>query len=89
MQPLLLTLDVRYLLTATTPDVGRGLSPQPLAAPAPHSRGSLLPLLCAAGPRDPTETETELCLSVSCGRTGQEGSAAGTEALGAAYLGMV
>ena len=23
--------------------------------------------LCAPGPRDPTETETELCLSVSCG----------------------
>ena len=23
--------------------------------------------MCAPGPRDPTETETELCLSVSCG----------------------
>ena len=23
--------------------------------------------LCAKGPRDPTETEPELCLSVSCG----------------------
>ena len=24
------------------------------------------------GPRDPTETEPELCLSVSCGGTGQQ-----------------
>ena len=27
--------------------------------------------LCAPGPRDPTETEPELCLSVSCRGTGQ------------------
>ena len=27
--------------------------------------------LCAPGPRDPTETEPELCLSVSCGDMGQ------------------
>ena len=38
---------------------------------------------CAPGPRDPTETEPELCLSVSCGGTGQR-PAAGTGALGAA-----
>ena len=38
--------------------------------------------LCAPGPRDPTETETELCLSVSCGGTGRQWSAAGTGALG-------
>ena len=44
--------------------------------------------LCAAGPRDPTETETELCLSVSCRRTGQQWTATGTGALGAADLGM-
>ena len=37
--------------------------------------------LCAPGPRDPTETETELCLSVSCGGTGQQWIAAGTGAL--------
>ena len=38
--------------------------------------------LCTPGPRDPTETETELCLRVSCGGTGQQWSAAGTGALG-------
>ena len=27
--------------------------------------------MCALGPRDPTETKTEPCLSVSCGGTGQ------------------
>ena len=40
------------------------------------------------GPRDPTETETKLCLSVSCGGTGQQWTAAGAGALGAADLGM-
>ena len=44
--------------------------------------------LCAPGPRDPTETETELCLSVSCGGTGQQWTAAGAGALGAADLGV-
>ena len=44
--------------------------------------------LCAPGPRDPTETETELCLSVSCGGTGQQWPAPGAGALGAADLGM-
>ena len=44
--------------------------------------------LCAPGPRDPTETETELCLSVSCGGTGQQWTAAGAGALGEADLGM-
>ena len=33
--------------------------------------------LFAPGPRDPTETETELYLSVSCGGTDQQGSAQG------------
>ena len=33
--------------------------------------------LFAPGPRDPTETETELYLSVSCGGTDQHGSAQG------------
>ena len=42
--------------------------------------------LCAPGPRDPTETETELCLSVSCGGMGQQWTAAGAGALGAADL---
>ena len=36
----------------------------------------------------PIETETELCLSVSCGGTGWGWSATGTEALGVADLGM-
>ena len=45
--------------------------------------------LCASGPRTLTESETELCLSVSCGGAGQQWSAVGTGALGAADLGMV
>ena len=44
--------------------------------------------LYAPGPGDPAETETELCLSVSCGGTGQQGTAAGAGALGAADSGM-
>ena len=40
------------------------------------------------GTRNPTETETELCVSISCGVKGQQWSAAGTGALGAADLGM-
>ena len=44
--------------------------------------------LCTPGPKDPTETETELCLSVSCGGTGQQWPAAGAGALGAADLAM-
>ena len=45
--------------------------------------------MCAPGPRDPTETETELCLSISCGGTAQQSTAAGAGALGAADLGMI
>ena len=44
--------------------------------------------LCTPGPRDPTETETELCLSVFCGGTGQQWTATGAGAPGAADLGM-
>ena len=44
--------------------------------------------LCAPGPRDPTESETELCLSISCGGTGQQWTATWAGALGAADLGM-
>ena len=44
--------------------------------------------LCTPGPRDPTETEPELCLSVSCEGTGQQWPAAGVGALGAVDLGM-
>ena len=44
--------------------------------------------LYTPGPRDPTETETELCLSISCGRTGQQWTAVGTGTLGAGALGV-
>ena len=44
--------------------------------------------LCAPGPRDPTETEIELCWTVSRGGTGQQWTAAGAGALGAVDLGM-
>ena len=47
--------------------------------------------LCAPGPRDPTETETEQCLSISCTScrgTGQQWTVTGTGTLGAADLGM-
>ena len=42
--------------------------------------------LCVPG--DSTETETELCLSVSCGGMGQQWPATGAGALGAADLGV-
>ena len=45
-------------------------------------------ILCTPGPRDPTETETELCLGVSCGVMGLHWAAAGAGALGAVDLGM-
>ena len=44
--------------------------------------------LCTPGPRDPTETGTELYLSVSSGGTGQQWTAAGSGTLGAADMGM-
>ena len=44
--------------------------------------------MCAPGPRDPTETEIELCLSISCAGTGQQWTATETGALGAADVGM-
>ena len=49
-QPLLLTLDEGYLLTAAPPDVGRGIAP--LSPPAPRSSRSLEVglLLSAAAP---------------------------------------
>ena len=44
--------------------------------------------LCAPGPRDPKETEPELCLSVFCGGMGQQWPVTGTGALDAADLGV-
>ena len=56
----------------------------------PHTHQRLLEgsqkTLCTPG--DPTETEPELCLSVSCGGIGQQWPAAEAGALGAADLGM-
>ena len=45
-------------------------------------------ILCIPRPRDPTETETELCLSASSEATGQESPATGAGSLDAADLGM-
>ena len=42
----------------------------------------------ALEPRGPTETEPELCLSLSCGRMGQHLTAAEARALGAVDLGV-
>ena len=42
--------------------------------------------MCVPGPRDPTETETELCLSVSCGGMDQQWTVTGAGALGEADL---
>ena len=39
---------------------------------SPETLGGLKETLCAPGPKDPTEAEPELCLSVSCGGTGQQ-----------------
>ena len=67
-----------------------GLKSNPI--PLEMLRG-LKQTLCAPGPRDPRprdpETETELCLNVSCRGTGQQWTAAGAGALGAVDLGMV
>ena len=47
-QPLLLTLDEGYLLTATVPDLQRGIAP--LGPPVPVQQPLLVLLLRAAGP---------------------------------------
>ena len=67
----------------------RGSSPPGDQTPyLPETLRGLKHILCAPGPRDPTETETELCLGVSWGGTGQQWPATGAGALGAAGLGM-
>ena len=50
--------------------------------------GGIKQTLCAPGPRDLTETEPELRLSVSYGGTRQQWPAEGSGALGAVDLGM-
>ena len=54
----------------------------------PETLRGLKQTLCSSGPRDPTETETQLCLSIFCGGTGQQWPATGARALGAAELGV-
>ena len=54
----------------------------------PEMLRGLKQTMCTPGPRDHTETETELCFSISCGSSGQQWTATGTGALGAAGLGM-
>ena len=51
-----------------------------------HSEGSNKP--CVHQDPETTESEPELCLSVSCRGSGQQWAAAGAGALGAADLGM-
>ena len=53
----------------------------------PEMLRGLKQTLCAPGPRDPTKTEPEQCLSVSCEGTSQQWTATGTGALGGADLG--
>ena len=50
----------------------------------PETLRGLKQTLCAPGHRDLTETETELCLSVSFGGMGQQWPATGAGALSAA-----
>ena len=50
----------------------------------PETFRGLKQTLCAPGPRDPTETGIELRLSISCGGRGQQWTATGAGALGAA-----
>ena len=54
----------------------------------PEMLRGLKQIFCAPEPRDPIETETELCLSVSCRGMGQQWTATGAGALGATDLGM-
>ena len=54
----------------------------------PEMLRGLKQTVCASGPRDHTETEKELCWSVSRGGTDQQWSATGIGALGATDLGM-
>ena len=50
---------------------GANLSLESNPIPTREAQRAQTNLVCT-GPRDPTETETELCLSISCGGTGQQ-----------------
>ena len=69
---------------------GAKLSLESNPVPSGYARGDQTNLVFDQdpGPRDPTETEPELCLSVSCRGTGQQWPTARAGALGAAALGM-
>ena len=54
----------------------------------PETPRGLKQTLCAPGPRDPTETEKKLCLSISCRGMGQQWTAAEAGPLVAADLDM-
>ena len=66
---------------------GRNLIQNQTLYPPETLRG-LKQTLCTPGPTDLTETETELCLSVSCKGTGQQWPDTGVGALDEAELGM-
>ena len=48
----------------------------------PETLRGLKQTLCTPGPRDLTETETELCFSISCGSRGQQWTVAGELSVG-------
>ena len=50
--------------------------------------GGLKQIFCTPGPQNPTETEPDWALSVSCGGTGQQWPVIRAEALGASDLSM-
>ena len=56
--------------------------------PLPTREAQRAQSFCAPGPRDPTETEPKLCLSVSCSGMGQQWPIAGAGARGAADPGV-
>ena len=66
---------------------GRNLIQNQTLYPPETLRG-LKQTLCTPGPTDLTETETELCLSVSCKGTGQQWPDTGVGALDESELGM-
>ena len=55
---------------------------------APETLRRLKHTLCPPGPRDPAETEPELCLNLSCSGMGQQWTASWEGALGKIDLGM-
>ena len=75
----------RRLLSKMVGGVKSRLESNPISA---RDAQRLKQTLCAPQHRDPTETEPELGLSVSCRGTGQQWTSLRAAALGAADLGM-